>query len=269
MMGMGGDDTIELLGRRVRMVDLSRPVGPTPSEPNALRTRTVSHEEGAELWEHLYSIPPGALPTGLGFAGEVLELSTHAGTHVDAPWHYAPTSEGEPARRIDGIPLSRFVGPAVVLDVSDLPTGHLVTPEDIEGRLNDIGHELSPGEIPLFRTGADAAWGKEEYFGYGCGLGREAVLHLVERGIGMMGTDAWSLDRPYPLIGAEWREKRDPSLLWPAHYAGAERAYCHLEKLTNLAALPAVGATLICMPIKVEAASGAWVRAVGLVPLEP
>ena len=261
-------DVVELLGRRVRLVDLSRPVGPTPSEPNPPRLRTMSHEDGAELWEHLFGIPPGALPTGLGFAGEVAELSTHAGTHVDAPWHYAPTSEGEPAQRIDEVPLSRFVGPAVVLDVSDLPTGYLVSPGDVEERLRNIGHDLSPGEILLFRTGADEAWGTEGYFGYGCGLGREAVLHLVERGVRLMGTDAWSLDRPYPVIGAEWREKRDPSLLWPAHYAGAERAYCHLEKLTNLAALPAVGATLLCMPIKVEGGSGAWVRAVGLVPLD-
>ena len=249
------------------MVDLSRAVGPTPSEPNSPRLRTISHEDGAKLWEHLYGIPPSALPTGLGFAGEVAELSTHAGTHVDAPWHYAPTSGGQPARRIDEIPPSSFVGPAVVLDVSDLPTGYLVTPEDIRERLWGIGHELSPGEIVLFRTGADAVWGTEGYFGYGCGLGREAVLHLVERGVVLMGTDAWSLDRPYPSIGAEWREKQDPSLLWPAHYAGAERAYCHIEKLTNLAALPPVGATLLCMPIKVWAASGAWTRAVGLVSL--
>lgn len=268
-MSIEDSGVVELLGRRVRLVDLSRPVGPTPSEPNPPRLRTVSHEDGAELWEHLYGIPPAALPTGLGFAGEVAELSTHAGTHVDAPWHYAPTSEGEREQRIDEVPLSLFVGPAVVLDVSDLPTGYLVTPGDLEERLRGIGHELSPGEILLLRTGADEAWGTEEYFGYGCGLGREAVLHLVERGVKLMGTDAWSLDRPYPLIGAEWRERRDPSLLWPAHYAGAERAYCHIEKLTNLAALPAVGATLLCTPIKVEAASGAWVRAVGLVPLDP
>ena len=266
-MGIEGGDVVELLGRRVRLVDLSRPVGPTPSEPGPIRVRSVSHEDGAELWEHLFGIPRRALPTGLGFAGEIAELSTHAGTHVDAPWHYAPVSEGEPAQRIDEVPLSRFVGPAVVLDVSDLPTGYLVTPEDIEGRLQALGHDLSPGEILLFRTGADEAWGTEEYFGYGCGLGREAVLHLVERGVRVMGTDAWSLDRPYPLIGGEWREKRDPSLLWPAHYAGAERSYCHLEKLANLAALPAVGSTLLCMPIKVRGGSGAWVRAVGLVPL--
>ena len=259
---------VELLGRRVRLVDLSRPVGPTQSEPNPPRSRLISHEDGAELWEHLFGIPRRALPTGLGFAGEVVELSTHAGTHVDAPWHYAPTSEGKPAQRIDEVPLSRFVGPAVVLDVSDLPTGYLVTPGDVEERLRKIGHELSPGEILLFHTGADEAWGTEEYFGYGCGLGRKAVLHLIERGVRVMGTDAWSLDRPYPTIGSEWREKQDPSLLWPAHYAGVERAYCHLEKLANLAALPAVGAAMLCMPIKVEGGSGAWVRAVGLVPLD-
>jgi kynurenine formamidase len=267
-MSIEGGDVVEVLGRRVRLVDLSRPVGPTPSEPNPPRVRRVSHEDGAELWEHLFGIPSEALPTGKGFAGEVAELSTHSGTHMDAPWHYAPTSEGEPAQRIDEVPLSRFMGPAVVLDVSDLPTGYLVSPGDVEERLGGLGHALSPGEILLFRTGADEAWGTEEYFGYGCGLGRGAVLHLVERGIRVMGTDAWSLDRPYPLIGGEWREKRDPSLLWPAHYAGAEHAYCHLEKLTNLAELPAVGATLLCMPIKVEGGSGAWVRAVGLVPLD-
>lgn len=266
---MEGDDIVELLGRRVRLVDLSRPVGPTPSEPTPPRLRRISHEEGAELWEHLFGIPADALPSGLGLAGEVAELSTHAGTHLDAPWHYAPTSEGGPAKKIDEVPLSRCVGPAVVVDVSDLPTGHLVTPADIDARLREMGHAPSPGEIVLFRTGADAFWGTERFFGHGCGLGREAVLHLVERGVRVMGTDAWSLDRPYPLIGREWRERGDPSLLWPAHYAGMEREYWHLEKLANLSELPAVGATLICLPIKVEAASGAWVRAVGIVPEEP
>ena len=265
---MGYGEVVELLGRRVRLVDLSRTVGPTPSEPNPPRLRYISHEEGAELWEHLFGIPPGALPSGLGLAGETAELSTHAGTHLDAPWHYAPASEGKPAAKIDEVPLGRCVGPAVMLDVSDLPTGHLVTPAELESRLDGLGHALSPGEIVLFRTGADGVWGTEAYFSYGCGLGREAVLHLVERGVRVMGTDAWSLDRPYPMIGTEWREKEDRSLLWPAHYAGIEREYWHLEKLANLGELPATGATLLALPIKVEAASGAWVRAVGLVPVE-
>jgi kynurenine formamidase len=259
---------VEILGRRVRLVDLSRTVGPTPSEPDPPRLRYTSHEEGAELWRHLFGIPPEALPSGQGLAGEKAELSTHAGTHMDAPWHYAPVSEGKPARKIDETPLSLCVGPAVVLDVSDLPSGYLVTPTEIEERLQSLNHTLSPGDIVLFRTGADALWGTEEYFTYGCGLGRESVLYLADQGVRLIGTDAWSLDRPYTLIGEEWRKKEDPSLLWPAHYAGLERSYWHLEKLTNLAELPALGATLFALPIKLEKASGAWVRAVGLIPVE-
>lgn len=249
-------------------MDLSRAVGPTPSEPDPPQVSYTSHEDGAELWEHLFGIPPEALPSGLGFAGETARLSTHAGTHLDAPWHYAPVSEGGPAARIDETPLSRCIAPAVVLDVSDLPTGHLLTPTRLEERLEDLGHNLSPGEAVLLRTGADELWGSEEFFYSGCGLGREAVLYLAEQGVRLMGTDAWSLDRPYPLIGSEWRERREPALLWPAHYAGIQRSYWHLEKLANLGEIPALGATLLALPIKVEGAGGAWVRAVGLVPME-
>lgn len=262
------EETIELLGRRVRLVDLSRPLGPTLSEPTSPRVNRISHQEGAEMWEFMFGIPPAALPLGLGFAGEFMELSTHAGTHLDAPWHYAPTSEGEPAWTIDQLPLQWFVGQAVVLDLSDLPTGYLVTDKDIEKRLHTLGHVISPGEIVLLRTGADVAWGSEEFFGYGCGLGQEAVLYLVEKGVQVIGTDAWSLDRPYPLIGNEWETLHDPTRLWPAHFAGIERRYSQIEKLTNLEALPPVGSTILCFPIKVERGSGAWARVVGLIPDE-
>ncbi len=115
------NDVITFLGRRVRLVDLSQVVGPTPGEPNPPRLRYITHEEGAELWEHLFGIPPDALPSGLGFAGETVELYTHAGTHLDAPWHYSPVSEGEPAQKIDQTPLSRCVGPAVGATLLALP----------------------------------------------------------------------------------------------------------------------------------------------------
>lgn len=260
------DDVCELLGRRVRLVDLSRPLAPTPSEPTPMGVTRISHEDCAATWEALYGIPPAALPLGGGFAGEFLTLSTHDATHADAPWHYAPLAEGRPAWTIDEVPLGWFVGPAVVLDVSDLGTGRLVFPADIDARLARLGRAIAPGDVVLFRTGADAAWGTPEFFAAGCGLGREAVLHLVGQGVRLLGTDAWSLDRPYPLIAEEWRAARDPARLWPAHFAGIERRYCHLEKLANLEELPAVGATLLALPIKVAGGSGAWVRAVGLVP---
>ena len=262
------DETIELLGHRVRLVDLSRPLGATISEPTPPRVNYISHEECAEMWEFMFGIPPTVLPLGLGFAGEIIETSTHASTHLDAPWHYAPTSEGEPAWTIDQIPLQWFIGKAIVLDVSDLSTGYLVTDKDVEKRLNQLNHVLSPGEIVLFRTGADAVWGSEEFFSYGCGLGQEAVLYLVDKGVRVIGTDAWSLDRPYPLIGNEWETLHDPALLWPAHFAEIKRKYSQIEKLTNLEALPPIGSTILCFPIKVERGSGAWSRVVGLIPEE-
>ena len=263
---MNNGETVELLGQRVQLVDLSRPLEPTTSEPTPPRVQHVSHAECAEMWEFMLGIPPTALPSGLGFAGEIVEASTHASTHLDAPWHYAPTSEGETAWTIDEIPLHWFVSKAVVLDVSDLPTGYLVTQQEIEDRLKNLNHTITPGEIVLFRTGADAVWGTEEFFSYGCGLGEEAVLYLTDRGVRVIGTDAWSLDRPYLVIGDEWATFQDPKRLWPAHFAGIKRRYSQIEKLTNLDKLPSVGSTVLCFPIKVKRGSGAWSRVVGLVP---
>ncbi|HEY9600013.1 MAG TPA: cyclase family protein, partial [Allocoleopsis sp.] len=263
---MNNGDIVELLGQRVQLIDLSRPLEPTASEPTPPRVQHISHEECAEMWQFMFGIPSTALPAGLGFAGEIVEASTHASTHLDAPWHYAPTSEGEAAWTIDEIPLHWFIGQAVVLDVSDLPTGYLVTQREIEERLKNLDHTISPGEIVLFRTGADAVWGTEEFFSYGCGLGEEAVLYLTDRGVRVIGTDAWSLDRPYPVIGDEWATVQDPKRLWPAHFAGIKRKYSQIEKLTNLDKLPSVGSTILCFPIKVKGSSGAWSRVVGLVP---
>jgi kynurenine formamidase len=263
---LNDSDILELFGKKVQLIDLSRPLEPTASEPIPPRVQYISHQDCAEMWNHLFGIPSTALPAGSGFAGEIIEASTHAGTHVDAPWHYASRSAGEPAWTIDEVPLSWFIGQAIVLDVSDLPTGHLVSSRDIERRLKQLNHRITPNEIVLFRTGADSVWGTEEYFNFGCGLGDEAVLYLNDRGVRVIGTDAWSLDRPYSLIGEEWASLQDPKRLWPAHFAGVKRRYIQIEKLTNLDQLPPVGATILCFPIKVKRGSGAWSRVVGLVP---
>jgi kynurenine formamidase len=255
----------EIFGQRVRLIDLSHPLEPTASEPNPPQFQQISHQDCAAMWHNMFNIPAAALPDGLGFAGEIVHASTHASTHIDAPWHYAPTSAGEPAWTIDQIPLDWFIGKAIVLDVTDLPTGHLITPDEIALRLETLNHSLATHSIVLLRTGADAYWGKAEFFSYGCGLGAEAVRYLTDRGVRVIGTDAWSLDRPYPLIADEWASLQDPSRLWPAHFAGRARKYLQIEKLANLAALPPVGATVICFPVKVAHGSGAWSRVVGMV----
>ena len=92
------------------------------------------------------------------------------------------------------------------------------------------------------------------------------MLELCAHGVRAIGTDAWSLDRPYPRIGAEWRERGEPAALWPAHFAGREQPYIQFEKLAQLATLPPTGASIIAFPVKVAHGSGAWTRAVALVP---
>jgi kynurenine formamidase len=172
---------------------------------------------------------------------------------------------GAPALTIDEIPLEWCMGPGVVLDFRHFADGYLVGAADMESALRDLGYELSEGDIVLVMTGADRFWGKPEYLLRGCGMGREATLWLTERGVKVVGTDAWSWDRPLPLIAEEFKDSHDPSIIWEGHFASIERGYCHIEKLTNLDKLPATGFTFFCFPVKIKRASAGWIRAVALV----
>jgi kynurenine formamidase len=208
-------------------------------------------------------------PGGTGLAWEDLKTQTHHGTHVDAPWHYGPTSEGKPARTIDEVPLEWFLGPGVRLDVRAHPAGTRLGVEDLEQALAEIGHTLSPGEIVLLWTGADEHYLEPAYLELYCGLGAESTRWLLEQGIKVIGTDAWSLDRPPLYMGRDFVATGDASNLWPAHFVGREREYCQIEKLANLGALPGpTGFTIVCFPVKIERASGGWTRAVALLDNE-
>jgi kynurenine formamidase len=172
---------------------------------------------------------------------------------------------GSKALTIDEIPLNWCLGMGVKLDFRHFADGYLVTAKDMEQAFRDIGHDLSPGDIVLVNTGADKWWGRQEYLLKGCGMGREATLWLCERGVRVVGTDAWSWDRPLPLIAEEFKESRDSSIIWEGHFAGIDKGYCHIEKLTNLDRLPAQGFTFFCFPVKIKGASAGWIRAVALV----
>ena len=76
------------------------------------------------------------LPDGEGWAIERINLSTHNGTHLDAPWHYASTMDrGKPAATIDEIPLDWCYRPGVKLDFRSLPDGHVVSAAEVEAEL--------------------------------------------------------------------------------------------------------------------------------------
>ena len=206
------------------------------------------------------------LPDGMGMAFESLRTETHHGTHVDAPYHYGPLCEGKPSRTIDEVPLEWFFNPGIRLDLRHKPVGSTITVADLERALDTAEHQLRPFDIVMLWTGADQYWGRPEYLMRYCGLGREGTLWLLEQGVKVIGTDAWSLDRPPHFIDNDFTQTKDPSYLWPAHFAGREREYCQIEKLANLGALPgATGFTVAAFPTKIKKATGGWTRAVAII----
>jgi kynurenine formamidase len=225
----------------------------------------MTHEN---TWEQIAMFFPGLtkedLPDGEGWAVESLTLSTHNGTHMDAPWHFHSTTDNgsTPAPSIDEAPLDLFFAPAVKLDFSKMPAGHVISAADVEAELKRISYTLQPRDIVLVQSGA--VYGTDNFTDQGIGMGAEATLYLTERGVQVVGTDAWSWDAPFSHTAKRWAEKRDPSIIWEGHKAGRIQPYYQIEKLTNLEALPPFGFTLSCFPVKIERASAGWIRAVAI-----
>lgn len=249
----------------MKIIDLGVPMEAVPGQGQAVEVTHIPHEDGATGMRQTFGCSKDDLPQGLGWAVDTLTLNTHAGTHVDAPWHYSPVSEGKKARTIDEMPLEWFYGDGVVLDMRHKPRGSAVTVDDLKKALKAIDYTLKPGDIVLIQTGADKYWGTPEYMEVGCGMPRESTLWLIGQGIRVMGTDAWGWDRPFWAIREEFQKTGDKSIIWGGHYAGIEKEYCHIEKLANLDKLPRpFGFKIACFPIKIVGGSAGWSRVVAI-----
>ena len=173
-------------------------------------------------------------------------------------------NRGQRAITIDEVPLEWCFQPAVKLDFRHFPDGYVATASDIEAELERIHHELRPLEIVVVNTRAGELYGTSDYVHAGCGMGREATLYLLERGVRLTGTDGWSWDAPFLHTAEKYRRSRDAGLIWEGHKAGREVGYCHLEKLHRLELLPADGFSVVCFPVKIRGASAGWTRAVAI-----
>jgi kynurenine formamidase len=226
-----------------RFIDISIPLeNDVVSDPPAYAPRI-------EYFDHHASVPglaaffPGLtaedLPDQEAWSYEKIELITHNGTHLDAPYHFASTmNRGERAITIDEVPLDWCFRPGVKLDFRDLPDGHVITAQEVEAELERIDYEIQPFDIVVVNTRAGGRYGHDDYLEAGIGMGHAATLYLLEKGVRLTGTDAWS--------------------------------YCHLEKLHNLEVLPPTGFTVSCFPVKIRGASAGWTRAVAIIDeLEP
>jgi len=233
-----------------RIIDLSVPILPTP--PGAMLKVEIeysSHEEGAKRDGAYFGISPEDLPDGRFAAVEIVTLTTHSGTHLDAPYHYGPFSEGKPARRIDEVPLEWCFGDGVVLDFTYKRPGDEIGIDDYKDALKKIGYNLKPFDIVLVMTGASKYYGQSNYGNMHPGNTRESTIWLVEQGIKVMGIDAWGWDRPFNVMVDELK-KGIKNRIWAAH----------LDKIPT-----PFGFKVAVFPIKVPKAGGAWVRAVAFV----
>jgi kynurenine formamidase len=256
-----------------RFIDLSVVLEDAPMNPPHHRPKIeyTGHDDSWAGFNRYYpGVPKEEIVDQKAWAGETVTLMTHSGTHMDAPWHYHPTMNhrltpgGERASTIDEIPLDWCFRPGVKLDFRKFASGYVATAADVEIELKRIQYELKPLDIVLINTAAGARYGHPDYWETGCGMGREATLWLVERGVKIVGTDGFGWDAPFRFTMERYNETKDASIIWEGHKAGRELGYCQMEKLHNLEQLPAFGFTVACFPVKVKAASAGWIRAVAI-----
>lgn len=206
----------------------------------------------------------GVTPAGFYYAANNFSTAEHGGTHIDAPVHFA---KGRYA--VDEIPLANLIGPAVVVDVTEAASknaDYLVSTADFEK------FERAHGRIPddailLIRTGFSSRWPDAARYLGTAERGETAVpkLHfpgidpaaakwlLANRKIHALGIDTASIDF------GQSRNYETHQLLYEANIPG-------LENLAALDKLPATGASIIALPMKIKGGSGAPLRAVAIVP---
>jgi len=265
----------------LRLIDLSVPISSATAEPGPPKIEYVGHHESAtelaSVATHLLReashqapnspvITEDAFTDHLGLANENLQLDSHAGTHLDAPWHFGPLCGLLPAKTIDQVPLEWCFGKGVVLDLRHKKAGDTIMPIDLQLALERIHYQLQPRDIVLLMTGADKHFTQSDYFSAHPGMGRDATLWLLDQDIKIIGIDSWGFDRPAGVMLNDYLESHDAGSIFPAHMVGRDREYCHIEKMANLDQIPVpYGFWVSCFPVKIERGSAGWVRAVALV----
>jgi len=267
----------------MRIIDLSLPIDDSVFEPIPVEIKRWEHKRGGDRFGLRWALSKGikgilnyitgkerithrSFKDEAFLALEQVKAIVHTGTHLDAPYHFGPQTQGKRAKKIEEIPLEWCYGNGVVLDLSHKRPGEFITKEDIKEALKKIEYEIKPFDIVLICTGADRFFGTKKYFSHFPGMSKEAVAYIVGFNVKIIGIDAFSFDRPFHAMIRDFLKTKDNSYLWPAHFYGREKEYCHIERLANLDKIPKpYGFKVACFPIKIKNASAAWVRAVAII----
>jgi len=251
----------------MKLIDLSKPIRYDRGDPFFMQVR-IRHKRHAtaRLLVRALGLPFRLFPKDfVGWADDTItKMGVHSTTHIDAPWHYGPTSGGAPAKTIDEFPLERGIGPGVVLDMMHKADNDPVTAADMEVALAKTGAHLTADTIVLIRTGRDKLLGTKAYWKSGTGMSAAATHWLLDRGVTVMGIDQWGWDLPFHAQIAKSRATNDNTLFWEAHRVGQCRPFWHIEQLTNLGALPPHGFEVAVFPLRIVGASAAPARVVAM-----
>ncbi|GAC1375632.1 MAG: cyclase family protein [Ktedonobacteraceae bacterium] len=257
-------EVFEADNKRITLIDLSDCLDNSTSgfELNPHTIEYTSPEQGIAMTEQMLGLGAGYWPDGKSWAVEKVTLSTHSGTHVDAPAHYGPARQGE-TRTIERVPLRWCFSDGVLLNMTHKKRGEGITREDVQAELARIGYTLKPYDIILVRTDTSKYFKQPGYDRMHAGLRRSATEWLVDQGVRLIGIDAWGIDRPFDVMIQE--AKAGESQFWESHLLGREKEYCQIEKLNNLDQLPKpFGFKVIAFPVNLMAASAGWSRVVAM-----
>lgn len=176
-----------------------------------------------------------------GFVEKSITLSSHVGTHIDAPAHIIPH-----APTLDRMPVDRFIGPGSVIDLTGLknPTIDIFF-------LKPYEPWFKTSEFILLYTGWSRFWGQEKYLRDYPILSIESALWIRSFELKGIGLDALSVDEV-------------EAVDLPIHKILLERMSI-VENLTNLDKLPKTGFIFSCLPLKLENADGSPVRPVAII----
>jgi arylformamidase len=177
---------------------------------------------------------------GGGYNIATFSMSTHQATHLDVPYHFF-----DDGKTLDDVPLERFYGPAVLVDLA--PGGALAphTPVTVE-MLRPYAVLFTPGARVLLRTGWDRMFNRPEFFTDFPSLTLEAAHWIAGRRIGLLG-----LDLPTP--GQQLREVHRALLGPPAEVL-------LVEGLAQMDRLPP-RFTFIGLPLRLAGRDGSPIRA--------
>jgi kynurenine formamidase len=220
-------------------------------------------KEGAAVMASVFGCKQEHLPAGEGWGDEKMTITTHLGTHVDAPLHYGSTCEGKPARTISDIDLNELYCDGFVLDLrAQCKPGQTISIDALRSAVAALDTPITPRSAILLRTGQERYQvGDLELFDYP-GMRREGTLYLAELGATVLGTDALGWDRPFKVMREAFAASGDPSEIWDGHFAGREKEVFIIQQLTNLAALPSSGFKVGFFPLRLARCSASPARVV-------